>query len=204
MKLLTGIHNWHSKKRWLGGLILVSFALFIVGCAETGSMYTQPYNRPLSASNFFPDGRSARNLVPGTVPQTTQNANDPALTGLDSNGNFITTFPVPVTAALVSRGEERFGIYCKVCHGQDAHGDGTAVTFGFPKPPDLLGSDVKAFPDGKIFNIISHGQGKMLSYGYRVKPPDRWAIISYLRAMQLTGGHLTQPLTAAQLQQLGK
>ncbi|HMN61914.1 MAG TPA: cytochrome c, partial [Anaerolinea sp.] len=66
------------------------------------------------------------------------------------------------------------------------------------------GNDVKSFANGKIFDIITNGQGNMLSYAYRVKAPDRWAIIAYLRAMQLKNGHLTQDLSPEELQQLGK
>jgi len=190
--------------RWLSLVFLTVVMLLFSGCSATGSLDTQPYNRPLSPSDFFPDGRSARDLVPGTVPQTAQRVDDPALTGLDANGQPLTAFPVPVTNDLISRGQERYGIYCVVCHGVDGHGDGKAVTFGFPKTPDLLGSAAKGLPIGKIYDIITNGQGNMFPYGYRIKSPDRWAVIAYLQAMQLKNGHLTQDLTASELEQLGK
>ncbi len=187
------------------GLILFSACiLLLVGCQAAGSMVIQPYNRPLSGSDFFPDGRSARNSVAGTVPQIDQKVDDPALTGITQDGGPMIGFPMPVTNDMVKRGQERFGIYCVVCHGVDGHGDGKAVTFGFPKPPDLLTADSMALTNGEIFDIITNGQGKMLSYGYRVKPPDRWAVIAYLRAMYLKNGHLTQDLTSEELQKLGK
>lgn len=206
---MTSSHSLHKKfkpafSRWTALVLFAAFLLLLAGCQASGVMDVQPYNRPLSASDFFPDGRSARNLVDGTVPQTGQPVNDPAETGKTENGDAITSLPVPVTNDLVKRGQERFGIYCTVCHGVDGHGDGKATTFGFPKPPDLLGSDVEAFPDGKIFEIITNGQGNMFSYGYRVKAPDRWAVIAYIRAMQLKNGHITQDLTPSELQQIGK
>ncbi len=191
-------------KRWFGFALILAGLFTLAGCAESGSLDTQPYNRPLSANPFFADGRSARNFVPGTVPQSVLPVNDPSLTGLGTDGNPLTSLPVPVTNDLVKRGQDRFNIYCVVCHGTDGHGDGRVITFGFSQPPDLLGDAVKALPDGEIFNIITNGKGKMFSYGYRVKAPDRWAIIAYLRAMQLKGGHLTQDLTPDELQQLGK
>ena len=198
----SGIKRGLIFSRWLG-LALFSATLFLLmGCQATGDLAIQPYNRPLSQSDFFADGRSARNLVAGTVPQTDQRVDDPAVTGLDQNGQPLTNFPVPVTNDLVKRGQERFNIYCIVCHGVDGHGDGKVVGFQFPKPPDLL-VDARTFPVGKIFGIITNGQGKMLSYGYRVKTPDRWAVIAYLRAMQLKNGHPTQDLTPEELQQLG-
>ena len=193
-----------SLSRWLGLVLIITGLLILTGCAATGRMDAQPYDRPLAYDPFFPDGRSARTFVPGTVPQTNLKVDDPSVTGLGPDGQPLAGFPVPVTNDLVKRGQERFDIYCVVCHGVDGHGDGRAVTFGFPKPPDLLRDTVKALPNGQIFLTIMNGKGNMLSYGYRVKAPDRWAIIAYLRAMQLKGGHLTQDLTPEELQQLGK
>jgi mono/diheme cytochrome c family protein len=200
----SGLNFWHFLRQRLDLVLLSTCLLLSAGCQATGVMNVQPYNRPLSDSDFFADGRSARNLVPGTVPQTGQSVNDPAVTGLAQNGDPLTGFPVPVTNELVKRGQEIYGIYCGVCHGVDGHGDGKAVTFGFPKPPDLLGNEAKNLSNGKIFYIIANGQGKMLSYGYRVKASDRWALIAYFRAMELKNGHLTQDLTSDELGQLGK
>jgi len=198
------LKSWPNFGRWLGLAIFTGALFLLMGCQASGDMIYQPYNRPLSQNDLFADGRSARSLVSGTIPQTDQKVDDPAITGLDANGQPLTIFPVPVTNELVKRGQERFNIYCMVCHGVDGHGDGKVVGFQFPKPPDLLGSDARAFSTGKIFDIIANGQGNMLPYGYRIKAPDRWAVIAYLRAMQLKNGHLTQDLTPEELQQLGK
>ncbi len=200
----SGLKHWPKFSRWLGLALFTTVLFLLMGCQVTGDMVYQPYDRPLSQNDFFADGRSARNLVPGTVAQTNQKVDDPAATGLDTNGQPLTTFPVPVTNDLVKRGQDRFNIYCVVCHGVDGHGDGKVVGFQFPKPPDLLASDARAFSIGKIYDIITNGQGNMLSYGYRLKAPDRWAVIAYLRAMQLKNGHLTQDLTPEELQLLGK
>lgn len=181
---------------------LAAAAMLLAGCQYTGSLRVQPYNRPLSQSDFFADGRSARNFVAGTVPQTELNSSDPSLTGKDENGNFVTALPVPLTNDLVRRGQERYEIYCMVCHGTDGHGDGQAIAFNFPKPPDLLGDTVKALPDGQVFDVITNGKGNMYSYAYRVKAQDRWAVIAYIRAMQLKNGHLEGDLTADELNQL--
>ncbi len=193
-----------SINRWLGIIMLIACLLLLVGCKATGILRTQPYNRPLSASDFFSDGSSARKLVAGTVPQTDPQLSDAALTGKNESGDFVTAIPMEITADLVKRGQERFEIYCVVCHGVDGHGDGKAVSaFQFPQPPDLLSDGSKGLADGEMFNVIANGKNNMLSYGYRVKELDRWAVIVYLRAMQLKGGHLTQDLTPAELQQLG-
>jgi len=193
-----------SSLRWFGLVLLAASLFLLTGCQATGRMDVQAYDRPLSANPFFADGRSARNLVAGTVPQTDLRVDDPSVTGLGPDGAPLAGFPEPVTNELVKRGRERFDIYCVVCHGVDGHGDGKAVTFGFPKPPDLFDEATRSAPNGEIFDIITNGKDKMLSYGYRVKAPDRWAIIAYLRAMQVKGGHLTQDLTSEELQQLGK
>jgi mono/diheme cytochrome c family protein len=194
-----------SAGRWVGRVLFAAGCLLLLaGCQATGDMNTQPYNRPLSSSDFFSDGRSARLLVAGTVPQTDLAADDPILTGKDASGQPLTGFPLPLTNELVTRGQERFGIFCVVCHGVDGHGDGKVVPFGLSKPPDLLGESTKEFSTGQIFDTITNGQGNMFPYGYRIKPQDRWAVVAYLRAMQLKNGHLTQDLTPDELQQLGK
>ena len=189
--------------RWVFLSLLPISLIVLTGCSFKGSMNVQAYNRPLTASEFFADGSSSRSLIAGTVPQTDHTLTDSVLSGKNENGDFVTYNPVPITTELVNRGQERFEIYCEVCHGVDGHADGKAVSLGFPAPPDLLGSTAQALSDGKMFDIITNGQVTMLSYAYRVKAPDRWAIIAYIRAMQLNGGHLTTDLTPEQLQQLG-
>lgn len=192
-----------SLGRWLILSLLPISLILLTGCSFKGSMNVQAYNRPLTASEFFADGRSSRSLIEGTVPQTDQLLTDSVLTGKNENGDLLTYNPVPITIELVNRGQERYEIYCEVCHGLDGHADGKAISLGFPAPPDLLDSNAQALSDGKMFDIITNGQVTMLSYAYRVKTPDRWAIIAYIRAMQLNGGHLTADLTPEQLQQLG-
>ena len=205
MNLRFGLGS--NRRRFLGLAVLIPCLLFLMGCENTGDLNKQPYYRPLSSSDFFANGASARVMVPGTVPQTDQKVDDPALTGLGPDGSPFSGWPAPVTSAQVKRGQERFDIYCQVCHGLDGHSDGKAVTFGFPKPPDLTDGEVNDFPNGALFKVITDGQGKMFSYGYRVKAADRWAIIAYIRAMELKKGHLTADLTPdelQQVQQLGK
>ena len=90
------------------------------------------------------------------------------------------------------------------CYVKEMDGNGKVVAFKFPKPPDLLAEDIKANPNGFYFDVITNGFKRMFSYGYRVKAPDRWAVIAYIRAMQLKNGPLTQDLTPDELQQLGK
>jgi mono/diheme cytochrome c family protein len=92
-----------------------------------------------------------------------------------------------VTAALLERGRERFEIFCTPCHGQSGHGDGLVVQRGFPRPPDLHDPALLAAPDRHFYEVITRGYGAMFAYGSRVPPADRWAIVAYVRALQLAG-----------------
>ncbi len=197
---------FRPAKRWLLTAGLAIAILLLAGCAETGQMVDQPRYDPLEASAFFADGQSARPIVQGAVPYSdVVSPNSPLLTGLDTNNQPFTGFPVPVTKDLVLQGQARYNIYCIPCHGPVGAGNGMVTTFGFPKPPDLLGANIKNLKSGEIFNVITNGKGKMFSYGYRVKPPERWAIISYLRAMQQKNGAVTAAdLTPDFLNQIGQ
>lgn len=186
--------------------MLLGALLLLAGCAETGQMENQPRYDTLSASQLFADGRSAQSPISNTVPYLGENVSpdSPELTGLDENGAPYKGFPVPVDQKLVQLGQQRFNIYCIPCHGPGGAGDGKIIPFGFSKPPDLLGTAVRDLANGDIFQVIENGRGKMYSYGYRVKPDERWAIISYIRAMQLKNGAVKPgDLTSDDLKQIG-
>lgn len=189
------------------GLVLafLAAALLLTGCAETGQMRSQPRYDPLEASLLFEDGRSARVPVPGTVPYSGDTSpNAPNQTGVDEAGNLLEGFPVEVDAELVQLGQERYEIFCTPCHGATGEGNGKATQFGFPKPPSLLATAARELTTGQVFQIITEGRGTMFPYGYRVGPDERWAVIAYMRAMQLKNGQVTpQELTPAELDQIG-
>ena len=96
--------------------------------------------------------------------------------------------PPPVTPEILARGQERFGIYCAPCHGPAGDGDGMIPRRGFPHPPSYHTARLRAAPAAYIFDVITHGYGVMYSYATRVEPQDRWAIIAYIRALQLSRG----------------
>jgi mono/diheme cytochrome c family protein len=180
--------------------------LLMTACDVAGNMDYQARYDPLEPSSLFADGRSSRALVDNTVPYLPgdKSPDDPALTGLDENGQPVKNFPVKVDKALVQLGQERFNIYCIPCHGPIGAGDGKVIPFGFTKPPDLKGDVVKALSNGDIFQVIKNGKGQMFSYGYRVKPDERWAIISYIRALQLKNGAVNpRDLTDSDLNSIG-
>lgn len=185
--------------------VLLLAALFLLaGCAETGQMIDQSRYDPLEASTLFANGSSARGSIPGTVPYMAEGSpNDPALTGLGDDGAPVAASPVEITQELVAEGRERYAIFCTPCHGPSGASDGNVVKlYKFPKPPLLVGGN--ELSDGQIFDVITHGKGKMFPYGYRVKAPERWAIVAYIRAMQLRGGEVDpQELTPEEINQLG-
>lgn len=92
-----------------------------------------------------------------------------------------------MNAALLARGRERFEIYCAVCHGYTGEGDGRIVQRGMPHPPSYLEDRLRAAPDSHFLTVIANGYGAMYSYADRVAPEDRWAIVAYIRALQLAG-----------------
>ncbi|OJX43850.1 MAG: hypothetical protein BGO78_02480 [Chloroflexi bacterium 44-23] len=193
-----------TRKWWLLGVSLVAF-LLLSGCAEAGQMRYQPRLNPLSATTLFANGSSAQVFVPNTVPYSSDPLGDIAInSALDVDGKPLLGFPMPITKELVTEGQERFNIYCVPCHGDTGQADGMAVAFGFPKPPDLLSDVIIAKNNYTIFDTITNGFGLMFPYGYRVKPSERWAVIAYIRALQIKNGPVTPAdLTPADLNQIG-
>ena len=149
-------------------------------------MHKQPRYNPQSESNFFADGATMRAPVPGTVPQGWLRADSVYYFGKDSQGNLVAVSPVPATPKLLSRGKERFNIYCSPCHSRLGDGQGIVVKHGLNPPPSFHSDRIRQFPDGEFFDIITNGVRTMPSYGDQVRVQDRWAIISYIRALQLS------------------
>ena len=108
----------------------------------------------------------------------------------------------PVTLALLERGRQRFDIYCSVCHGLAGYGDGQIVQRGFPAPPSYHIDRLRKAPNQHFYDVITHGYGAMFSYAQRVAPPDRWAIVAYIRALQASQNTPASQLTSAQRAQL--
>jgi len=148
-------------------------------------MHDQPKYRPLAFSTFFPDGRSARPIPAGTIAVDDPIEQTPELTGL-SGGQFLPTIPVPVTDASLHRGRQRFEIYCAPCHGRLGDGNGMVAQRGFLAPMNLLSTRVTNAPPGYLFAVITNGYGAMGRYDDQVDVSDRWAIIAYIRALELS------------------
>ena len=188
--------------------VLTAFCLLLTGCGVRFDMQDQPRYKAYKKSDFFADGMGSRGPVEGTVARgqlrenkafytgkiDNPNLNAPVQSTTDATGNTLVTsfpnsideFPVPVTKELVERGRERFNIYCIVCHGPVGNGDGMVVRRGFPKPPTYHDDRLRNAPVGHFFDVITNGWGKMSSYAYQVQPADRWAIVAYIRALQVS------------------
>jgi mono/diheme cytochrome c family protein len=157
--------------------------LLLAGCRQ--DMHNQPKFKPLRASEFFLDGRSARPLVPGTVDRG-QIREDPAyVTGLE-NSQPVLTLPFPVTRQVLERGRERFNIYCMPCHGELADGNGLVAQRGYLHPPSFHDDRLRQAAVGHFFDVITNGLGGMPDYSQQVTVDDRWKIIAYIRALQLS------------------
>jgi hypothetical protein len=165
-------------------LIIMMLVLPVLSACE--NMQNQPRYDPLEASTFFADGRSARPLVPGTVPRGAVDEEPAFYTGVDEDDSLLGQNPLPITIELLERGRERYDIYCAPCHGIDGYGEGMIVQRGFPPPQSFHLDRLRQAPDGYYFLVISDGFGRMYAYDYRIKPHDRWAIIAYIRALQLS------------------
>jgi mono/diheme cytochrome c family protein len=102
------------------------------------------------------------------------------------NGVPVSAFPFPITRQVLERGRERYNIYCTPCHGYTGEGRGMIVQRGFPQPPSYHTDRLRQAPVGHLYDVISNGYGAMYSYAARISPEDRWAIVAYIRALQLS------------------
>lgn len=154
-----------------------------VGCRR--DMQVQPRYNPYDASNFFDDGRSVRQPVAGTVARGHLRLDELLYTG-KINGKDADTFPFPITRADLNRGRERYNIYCAPCHDYTGSGRGMIVLRGFPQPPSFHMDRLRQAPAGHYVDVITNGLGVMYPYADRVAPEDRWRIVAYIRALQLS------------------
>ena len=213
--------------RLFGALAML---LALAGCEKAAqNMYNQPKYKPLAASSLWPDGASARPVVPDTV------ANSAGVTAgtssgrfgalgvpesagpvypVDDNGNVKANLapgslppelvnPLSITMTTLERGRERFDIFCSPCHSKAGDGDGMVVRRGFPNPPSYHTDRLRKAPDAHFYSVITDGYGAMYSYADRVDVQDRWAIVAYIRALQLSQNARLTDVPDAERSQLG-
>ena len=195
----------NKRRALLTGAIL---AAALAGCRQ--DMHDQPKKKPQSANAFFADGKTMRNFVAGTVPHDTSDdlhtndsrwlAEDAAFYTGKVDGKPIDYFPLKVDAALLERGRMRFNITCTPCHGRLGNGTGTVVARGMKTPPSYHIERLVKSPPGYFFDVITNGFGAMYDQNDRVNPKDRWAIIAYIRALQLSQSVKYDELSAQEKQ----
>lgn len=170
-----------DTSRFLAAVCVAVCLVFSSGCEYLRQdMANQPKDRPLAPSPFFEDGRSERPLVENTVARGSL-ANDELFVPKDSNN-----FPLPVDLQLLERGEERYKIFCTPCHGLQGDGNGMVAMRGMKQPPSYHQDRLRHAPNGYYYDNITNGFGQMLGYSAQIPPRDRWAIIAYIRALQLS------------------
>ena len=166
---------------------IFTFVLAAVSTACRQDMHNQPKYKPLHDSEFFGDHRSARPKIDGTVARGQLRVDVARYTG-KAGENDVTAFPFAITRDDVTRGQQRFNIYCTPCHGRLGDGNGMVVKRGFRQPPSYHIQRLKDAAAGHFFDVMTNGYGSMPSYASRVTPDDRWRIIAYIRALQLAQG----------------
>lgn len=177
-------------------------------------MDRQPKVKAQTTSSFYADGRAARPPVAGTVPMGYAMPLHKPVDGSEGKGdspydrilfsegtdylatgkmgeNWGTGLPFYASPGVMARGQQRFGIYCAVCHGATGAGNGVAQKFGLSTVQSLTQERIRVMSDGEIFDTITHGKNTMMGYGDRIQVLDRWAIIAYLRALQKSQGGAT-------------
>jgi len=172
-----------TNARLLAASALAAAVVAAAGCRQ--DMHDQPKYIPLRESAFFGDDRSARPIVEGTVARGHLHEDTLFYTGKVA-GKDAEVFPIPITAPVLARGRERFDIYCAPCHGRTGGGDGMVVRRGFRRPPTFHQDRLRDAPVGHFFDVITNGFGAMPDYAEQVRSEDRWAIIAYVRALQLS------------------
>jgi mono/diheme cytochrome c family protein len=133
---------------------------------------------------FFTGKKSSAQTVLGTTTPVAGASAGPNATA--TYPDDVEVFPLPVTQELVARGKERYEIYCSVCHGMTGNGDGMIVRRGFRRAASFHADNLRQAPVGHYFDAITNGWGAMPSYAAQIPPRDRWAIVAYIRALQLT------------------
>lgn len=164
---------------WIASLII----FLLAGCQR--DMEDQARLEPYEPNDFFTDGLTARPLVPGTVARGLLRLDTALYEGRVGN-DLVREFPIELTRETLLRGQERYVIYCSPCHDRAGYGQGMVVQRGFPPAQSLHTDRLREMPPGHYFEVITQGFGRMPSYADQIPPVDRWAIVAYVQALQLS------------------
>jgi mono/diheme cytochrome c family protein len=165
------------------GALLLALAAALGGCRQ--DMHDAPRYEAYEASPFFPDGRSSRAAPEGTVARGWLRDDEALHTGR-VNGELVTEFPFPIGAAELQRGRERFDIFCTPCHGLLGDGEGMVVQRGLRRAASYHQDRLRAERPGYFFDVVTNGFGAMQGYAEQIPVRDRWLIVAYVRALQVS------------------
>lgn len=179
----------------------IAALLGLTACRQ--DMQDQPKYKPLAESDFFSDHRSARPQVEGTVARGHLRIDKARYEGRVGNSD-VDYFPIPIAREDVERGRQRYDIYCSPCHSRIGNGMGMVVLRGYRQPPSFYSPRLTTAPVGHFFDVITNGFGAMPSYATRVSPDDRWRVIAYVRALQLSMSGKVSDVPSDARQQLDK
>jgi len=186
------------------GCLLLGACCLLFAAACRQDMQDQPKMKPFRSTTFFRDGLSWRQPVEGTVPRGYLRTDSEFFTGKKKGiqpsaqptpaagsvtsafPDDVETFPIPITEEVVTRGRQRYEIFCSVCHGLTGYGDGMIVRRGFRRAASYHDDRLRQAPVGHFFDAITNGWGAMPSYAAQIPVQDRWAIVAYIRALQLS------------------
>lgn len=157
--------------------------MVLTGC--TMNLRNQPRYEPFEQSAFYKDKDSSRPLVADTVARDNLRIDSHFYTG-QVDGEFADTYPFEITAEMLDRGQERFDIFCAPCHSRLGDGNGMVVQRGFKQPPSFHIERLQNETPGYFYGAITNGFGVMPSYASRIPPKDRWLIVAYIEALQLS------------------
>jgi mono/diheme cytochrome c family protein len=172
-----------------GGLVGGLLVGLLAACSPKGSyqaMASQPRYEAYEGSDTLPQGASVRPLVAGVVARGYLGDDTLLQTGLDEAGNPSEVFPFEVTRKTLARGQAQYNAICTPCHDYAGTGRGIAVERGFTPPPSFHSDRLREAPVGHLYAVITDGFGAMPSYAEQLKVRDRWAVVSYVRALQLS------------------
>jgi mono/diheme cytochrome c family protein len=183
-------------------IALAMLVALSAGCRQ--DMHDAPRYDPLESSEIFANGSSARQLVPGTVARGQLNDDAFLHTGKGPDGLPVDAFPFAITRADLDRGEVRFNTFCAPCHGRTGVGNGMVVQRGFRQAQSIHIDRLRLAPAGYFYDIITNGFGVMPDYRSQITVEDRWRIIAYVRALQLSTHATAADVPADVLEQLRK
>jgi hypothetical protein len=190
-------------RRAVSSTLLLAAALLalpLAGCRQ--DMHNQPKYRPFARNPFFADQRASRPLVEGVVARGHLDEDEAFFQGV-SGGQPVATDPLGYGREVLERGQERFNIYCSPCHDRTGSGEGMIVQRGYKQPPSFHDPRLRAVPDGYFFQVMTNGFATMPAYAAQVPARDRWAIVAYIRALQLSQNATLADVPAEERAKLG-